>query len=113
MLGQQTCRYIDPRSGLTYPLDKPRWSAIAVDGSPSPLLLTPLPGIKRSQIVQGTRSLWRYAAAFPMACERPISLGEGCTPLVRRPFGSGGGEVETQRALGRGAGRCASSRRTR
>ena len=89
------------------------FDAAEADGSPMPLMLTDRTGITRSQIDASVRSLWRYSASFPLECASPISLGEGCTPLVRRPFGSGGGEVETQRALGRGAGRCASSRRTR
>ena len=53
---------------------------------PIPLMLTRLPGITRHMIDTSKRSLWRYAASFPMACESPISLGEGCTPLVPRPY---------------------------
>src|SRR6185437_741930 len=49
-----------------------------------PLLLTPLPGIGRGDIDRGTRSLWRYAAALPLPVRRPVSLGEGMTPLVAR-----------------------------
>ena len=82
--------YIAPSSGETFPLDTPRWSAGEhPDGSPVSLMLTPLPGITREQINRAERSLWRYAAAFPMACADPISLGEGCTPLVPRPFAGG------------------------
>ncbi len=72
--------YLDPRTGRTYPLDRPRWCG---DGR-APLLLTPLPGIRRDAIRQEDRSLWRYAAALPFAPEDPISMGEGCTPLVPR-----------------------------
>ena len=68
------------RSGETYALSPPRWCS--EDGDP--LMLSPLPGITREQIDCSKRSLWRYAAALPMACEAPISLGEGCTPLVER-----------------------------
>jgi threonine synthase len=56
-------------------------------------MLTPLGGMRRDQIVWSERSLWRYAAAMPLACDAPISLGEGCTPLVPLPFGEGGGTV--------------------
>ncbi|EOD09210.1 hypothetical protein EMIHUDRAFT_216540 [Emiliania huxleyi CCMP1516] len=87
--------YVD-RLGTTYPLNSPRWCADAAeaDGSPMPLMLTDRTGgITRSQIDASVRSLWRYSASFPLECASPISLGEGCTPLVRRPFGSGGGEV--------------------
>jgi threonine synthase len=47
------------------------------------LLITPLPGLTRSRIDTTTRSLWRYRAAFPLQTERPITLGEGATPLIR------------------------------
>ena len=78
-------QYLNPATGATFSLDKPRWCDDA-SGEPQPLLVTPLPGIGRHQIAQNRRSLWRYAAAFPLACEAPISLGEGCTPLVARQF---------------------------
>jgi threonine synthase len=75
-----TTAYLDPRSGATFPLDTPRWCG---DGH-APLLLTPLPGITRNQIDRDTRSLWRYRAAFPMSVDDPITMGEGCTPLLTR-----------------------------
>ena len=75
--------YLDPRSGRTYPLSKPRWCG----DDRAPLLLTDLPGIGRADIATGTRSLWRYRAALPMACQMPISMGEGCTPLIEREIG--------------------------
>jgi threonine synthase len=80
--------YIEPRSGERYPLDRPRWCA---DGL-KPLLLSPQRGITRDEIERGTRSLWRYQASLPVEISKPISLGEGCTPLVQmewddfRPF---------------------------
>lgn len=72
--------YIDPRTGATFPLDSPRWCG----ARQQPLLLTPLPGITRASIHGSTRSLWRYRAAFPLQVDDPITLGEGCTPLVGR-----------------------------
>jgi threonine synthase len=72
--------YLDPRSGETFPIDQPRWCGRDL----APLLLTPLPGITRDRIDQSERSLWRYRAALPLPVEQPISLGEGCTPLVKR-----------------------------
>jgi threonine synthase len=72
--------YLDPRTGATYPLDQPRWCGQIH----APLLLTPLPGLRRGEIDTATRSLWRYRAAFPMQVDDPITMGEGCTPLVRR-----------------------------
>lgn len=75
--------YLDPRTGRTYPLDTPRWCG----DDQAPLLLTPLPGITRDAIVGEERSLWRYAAALPFIPDDPISMGEGCTPLVPRVIG--------------------------
>lgn len=72
--------YLDPRTGRTYPLATPRWCG----DDKAPLMLTPLPGIRRDAIRQEERSLWRYAAALPFVPEDPISMGEGCTPLVPR-----------------------------
>ena len=79
-----TPAYLDPRTGQTWPLETPRWCG--PDGQP--LLLTDLPGIRREDIVQGERSLWRYRAALPFLPEAPISLGEGCTPLVSSHWAS-------------------------
>ncbi|MDB5400731.1 MAG: threonine synthase [Acetobacteraceae bacterium] len=70
--------YIDPRSGATFPLDQPRWCG----HDHAPLLLTPLPGLTRTEIDTATRGLWRYRAAFPFPIDNPITLGEGSTPLI-------------------------------
>jgi len=75
--------YLDPRTGRTYPLDTPRWCG----EDRAPLLLTPLSGITRAAIRAEERSIWRYAAALPFAPEDPISMGEGCSPLVPRVIG--------------------------
>jgi len=80
-----TQRYLDPRSGRTWPLSEPRWCG---DGQAA-LLLTPRDGLAREDIAQGTRSIWRYAAAFPWMPRSPISMGEGCTPLVERALPGG------------------------
>ena len=80
------CAYIE-RSGKTHPMHTPRWCGHDEDGRPMPLSLTPLPGMTRSMIDTTKRSLWRYAASFPLQCTDPISLGEGFTPLVARPWG--------------------------
>ena len=72
--------YLDPRTGATFPIDQPRWCGPRL----APLLLTPLPGITRAQIDAGTRSLWRYRAALPFQPTQPITMDEGCTPLLSR-----------------------------
>jgi threonine synthase len=77
--------YLDPRSGRTYPLDVPRWCG----ENRAPLLLTDLPGIGRADIAGGLRSIWRYAAALPFLPARPISLGEGRTPLLEMALDGG------------------------
>jgi threonine synthase len=76
----QTPSYVDPRNGDLYPLAQPRWSSNAR----TPLMITPLPGIRRDAIDRNERSLWRYRAALPLTVENPVSLGVGCTPLAER-----------------------------
>jgi threonine synthase len=75
--------YIDPRNGRTYPLEVPRWCS----DDRTPLLVTPGAGISRDDIDTRTRSLWRYRAALPVAIADPITLGEGCSPLVQQGWG--------------------------
>jgi threonine synthase len=74
--------YVEPRSGDRYPLDVPRWCA---DGQ-KPLLISPQRGITRDDIDRRERSLWRYRASLPVEIAKPISLGEGCTPLVQKDW---------------------------
>jgi threonine synthase len=47
-------------------------------------MITQLPGLARNMIDTAKRSLWRYAAALPVYIPDPITMGEGCTPLVSR-----------------------------
>ncbi len=80
-----TATYLDPRTGQTWPLETPLWCG--PDGQP--LMLSPLPGITPAEIVSSRRSLWRYAAALPVAVDQPVTMGEGCTPLIERRIGDG------------------------
>jgi threonine synthase len=75
--------YLDPRSGRTYPIDPQRWRGD--DGAP--LTVAARPGIGPADISTGVRSLWRYRAALPGDTARPVSLGEGCTPLITGRWG--------------------------
>ena len=77
--------YLDPRSGEIFPIETPRWCGT----DHAPLMLSPLPGLTRGQIDRTERSLWRYRAALPFAVEQPISMGEGCTPLIARTLHGG------------------------
>lgn len=76
----ETPAYLDPTSGETYPISEPRWRS----ATGKPLMITPLPGLGRDMIDTSKRSLWRYAAALPVKVPNPITMGEGCTPLVSR-----------------------------
>ncbi len=73
---------VDDTLGRAYPIDPPRWRSD--DGNP--LSISELPGINRKAIDASQRSLWRYHAALPMPIEHPVSMGEGCTPLIPRPW---------------------------
>src|SRR5579871_4019126 len=75
--------YVDPRNGKTYPLEVPSWCS----DDRTPLLVTPGAGISRDDIEGRVRSLWRYQAALPVEIEKPITLGEGCTPLIQQAWG--------------------------
>ena len=77
--------YLDPHSGRTWPLDQPRWCGDARE----PLMLTDRRGLSRAEIATATRSIWRYAAAFPFQPKAPITMGEGCTPLIERTIEGG------------------------
>ncbi len=70
----------DTVSGQRYPLAERRWRS--EDGRP--LWCSPLPGITRQDIDTGERSLWRYHRSLPAATPEPVTMGEGCTPLVAR-----------------------------
>ncbi|HJV82391.1 threonine synthase [Noviherbaspirillum sp.] len=70
--------YIEPGTGRTYPLDTPRWRG----DSGHYLELEASPGLRRSDIDQQCRSIWRYAKALPVAASTAVSMGEGWTPLV-------------------------------
>ena len=80
--GATAATYVDPLTGQTYPLDVPRWRS----DTGAPLMITDLPGIGRNDIDTTTRSLWRYRAALPLTVTDPVTMGEGCTPLVQRSW---------------------------
>lgn len=75
--------YIDPLTGRQYPLTDARWCSDAQ----TPLMISPLRGISRDDIDTRERSIWRYRAALPADIARPVSMGEGATPMVERSWG--------------------------
>jgi threonine synthase len=75
--------YIDPRTGKYYPLTDRRWRSD--DGNP--MMMSALPGISRADIDTRERSIWRYRAALPVQIDSRTSMGEGCTPLIEKPWG--------------------------
>jgi threonine synthase len=77
--------YTDPVTGQSFALATPLWRSPAGN----PLMISPLPGIGPGQIYSRSRSIWRYRAALPLAIARPVSLGEGLTPLVEGQLPSG------------------------
>jgi len=73
-----TVHYIDSISGATYSLESPRWRG----DSGGPVNLGEAPGLRRREIDQSIRSLWRYRQALLVDAADAITLGEGWTPLV-------------------------------
>ncbi|HEV8411430.1 MAG TPA: pyridoxal-phosphate dependent enzyme [Gemmatimonadaceae bacterium] len=76
--------YIDPHTEVRYALSERRWRSDAGN----PMMITPLPGIGRDDIDTAVRSIWRYRAALAAPIETPVSLGEGCTPMVEKTWGA-------------------------
>lgn len=76
-------QYVDPLTGTLYPFEQPRWCS----DNQTPLLITAQPGIGRDDIDRRNRSLWRYRASLPVDIAQPVSMGEGCTPLVQKEWG--------------------------
>jgi len=75
--------YVDPATGDTYALDKPRWCA----DSGNALDLGPSPALKRGDIDRECHSVWRYAAALLVRRDHAVTMGEGGTPLLEREWG--------------------------
>ncbi|MBV9964105.1 MAG: pyridoxal-phosphate dependent enzyme [Alphaproteobacteria bacterium] len=69
-----------PACGRIFPADRPIWRC----DCGGHLNLEPGPGLRRSDIVRGDASLWRYRAALALKSPPTVSLGEGWTPLLTR-----------------------------
>jgi threonine synthase len=82
MSAEATASYVDPENGITYPLTQARWRS----DQGRALMITPVPGMGKSEIDAGNRSIWRYRAALPLPITAPVSLGEGLTPLVEHSY---------------------------
>ena len=74
-----TARYINPRTGETWPTDTPLWKAPDDDGYVN---LTPGPGLTPEDIDSSEQSLWRYAKAVRLPGPPAVTLGAGWTPLL-------------------------------
>ena len=74
--------YVDPTTGQTYPISEPRWRSDAG----APLMITALPGIGRSMIDRDTIAV-ALRSRLPIDVLDPITMGEGCTPLVPHKWG--------------------------
>jgi threonine synthase len=70
--------YVDEETGTRYELDEPIWRSREGNS----LSVSRLSGIDKSEIDTSLRSIWRYRAALPVDINEPVTLGEGCTPLV-------------------------------
>jgi threonine synthase len=80
---QGEARFVSATGELSYPIGEARWRA--EDGAH--INLAPGRGLRRDEIRDGERSLWRYASALRVDPARRISLGEGWTPLVEHAAG--------------------------
>ncbi len=79
-------RYLNPRTGETFPLGSPIWRA--PDGGPLLLTeITPAPDAMPGRGEDRERGVWRWRAALPPLVGPPITLGEGDTPLLAHRFG--------------------------
>jgi threonine synthase len=67
---------------VSYPDDRARWCG---DGG-AYLNLAPGPGLRRAQIRDEDRSVWRYAQAIAVDRRHAVTLGEGGTPLLSRDW---------------------------
>ena len=77
-------RYVNPRSGASWPVDTPIWRAPDDDGYVNLSLGN---GLRRDDIDTSLGSLWRYRKAIRLPGETFDTLGEGWTPLVATEWG--------------------------
>ena len=71
--------YVSSSTGETFETHQAMWRA--PDGAH--LNLSPGSGLRRNEIVSERNSVWRYGAAIRVNGDRPVSLGEGWTPLLQ------------------------------
>lgn len=72
-------RYINPRTGATWPTADPLWKAPDDGGYVN---LSPGGGLTPDDIDPGEQSLWRYATAVRLPRRPDVTLGAGWTPLL-------------------------------
>ncbi|MDP9650751.1 threonine synthase [Paraburkholderia caledonica] len=49
-------------------------------------MISSVAGMSRDDIDRQLRSQWRYRASLPVEIVSPISMGEGCTPLIQKAW---------------------------
>lgn len=74
--------YIDSTTGAEYSAARARWCG---DAGAS-LNLAPGEGLRRNEIADAVRGVWRYARAIDVDQRHAVTLGEGGTPLLPRDW---------------------------
>ena len=81
----KSSHYVDTITNKRYEFSELRWRS----DDANPLSVSNLLGIGKADIDTTKRSIWRYGDSLPITIGQPISLGEGCTPLIRSPGQTG------------------------
>lgn len=74
--------YIDSITGEKYSSARARWCG----DTGASLNLAPGEGLRRNDIAEAVRGVWRYARAIDVDQRHAVTLGEGDTPLLARDW---------------------------
>tara|TARA_B100000676_G_scaffold313111_1_gene391460 strand:- start:1396 stop:2532 length:1137 start_codon:yes stop_codon:yes gene_type:complete len=78
------CRYVNPRTDVEWPVNKPIWRAPDDGGYVN---LTLGEGLRRGDIDASSGTLWRYRRALRLPRDDFETMGEGWTPLIPSVWG--------------------------